>query len=214
MRYGVICRHEDQGIHKPKLRDAHKNITLGRLKEASRKVFYSKNYDAVSIDEIAAEAGVSRGTVYSHFSSKSELLFDLLNDDLAAQMKLYEQLAALRKADRRAIRAWLEAYRASMHERRISNQLFPMAFRSMPERASSIGVHRDTAIAKLGKRYPGFDLNGLQPGPRERKRAQAYMMLFSLEQVAYVFSSEYGAPDIEVGLDILADKILAFCVSG
>jgi len=199
---------------KPRLRDAHKNMTLARLKEASRKIFYSKNYDAVSMDEIAAEAGVSRGTVYLHFPSKSELLFDLLYDDLAAQMQLYEQLAAVRKADRRAIRAWLQEYRASMHERRISIQLFPVAFRSMPERASIVGVHRDSAIGKLGKRYPGFDLDGLQPGPRERKRAECYIMLFMLEQVAVVFSSEFGAPDIEVGLDILADKLLAFCASG
>lgn len=203
-----------KAAHKPKLRDAHKSMTLGRLKEASRKIFYSKNYDAVSIDEIAAEAGVSRGTVYLHFSSKSELLFDLLRDDLAAQMRLYEELTALRKADRRSIRAWLEAYRASMHERRISNQLFPIAFRSMPERASIIGIHRDAAISKLGTRYSGFDLDGLQPGPREHKRAQAYMMLFVLEQVASVFSSEYGAPDIEVGIDILVDKLLTFCATG
>jgi hypothetical protein len=100
-----------------------------------------------------------------------------------------------------------------MHERRISNQLAPIAWRNMPERASIIGTHRDTAIAKLGKRYSGFDLNGLQPGPRQHKRARAYMMLFVLEQVASVFSSEFGAPDIEVGLDILADEILEFCAS-
>jgi AcrR family transcriptional regulator len=75
-----------RAAHKPKLRDAHRDMTLGRLKEAARKIFYSKNYDAVSIDEVAAEAGVSRGTVYLHFSSKSELLFDMLYDDLAAQM--------------------------------------------------------------------------------------------------------------------------------
>lgn len=65
--------------------------------EAAKSLFLSKGYDGSSMDAIAAEAGVSKLTVYSHFTDKEtlfaeavkskceeelpELLFEL-NDDL------------------------------------------------------------------------------------------------------------------------------------
>ena len=40
---------------------------------AARKLFLEQGYGAVSMDAIAAEAGVSKRTVYSHFANKEEL---------------------------------------------------------------------------------------------------------------------------------------------
>jgi len=40
---------------------------------AARKLFLSASYDVISMDAIAAEAGVSKATVYSHFQSKEAL---------------------------------------------------------------------------------------------------------------------------------------------
>lgn len=47
--------------------------TRGRVLDAAASLFSTKGYDAASIAEIAAEAGVSGGAIYSHFSSKAEL---------------------------------------------------------------------------------------------------------------------------------------------
>lgn len=41
--------------------------------EASKKLFVQMGFDAVSMDQIAAEAGVSKLTVYSHFGDKESL---------------------------------------------------------------------------------------------------------------------------------------------
>ncbi|MGY3267052.1 TetR/AcrR family transcriptional regulator [Lysobacter sp. HA35] len=41
--------------------------------EASKKLFVQLGFDAVSMDQIAAEAGVSKLTVYSHFGDKETL---------------------------------------------------------------------------------------------------------------------------------------------
>jgi len=41
--------------------------------EASKALFVRLGFDAVSMDQIAAEAGVSKLTVYSHFGDKETL---------------------------------------------------------------------------------------------------------------------------------------------
>ncbi|QWP76868.1 TetR/AcrR family transcriptional regulator [Lysobacter sp. K5869] len=61
---------------------AHKPAGPGRPKdlskrnailEAAKRLFLIQGYDGVSMDQIAAEAGVSKLTVYSHFGDKETL---------------------------------------------------------------------------------------------------------------------------------------------
>lgn len=46
--------------------------------EASIRLFLSNGYGAVSMDQIAAEAGVSKQTVYSHFGTKDALFGQII----------------------------------------------------------------------------------------------------------------------------------------
>lgn len=54
------------------------------LLEASRAAFVKDGFDAVSIDAIARNAGVSKETIYRHFPDK-EALFRAALDDMAGQ---------------------------------------------------------------------------------------------------------------------------------
>jgi len=49
--------------------------TRNRLKEALLQLMGRRNYDEITVDEIADLAEVGRSTFYSHFSSKEDLLF-------------------------------------------------------------------------------------------------------------------------------------------
>ncbi|KVN24056.1 TetR family transcriptional regulator [Burkholderia pyrrocinia] len=55
--------------------------TRERLLCAAHAVFSTKGYVAASIEEIAAEAGHTRGAFYSNFRDKTELLLELLRRD-------------------------------------------------------------------------------------------------------------------------------------
>lgn len=55
----------------------------GRLLDAARRLFASWGFDKTSVDEIALEAGVSKGAVYLEFSGKDELFKALLRRELA-----------------------------------------------------------------------------------------------------------------------------------
>jgi AcrR family transcriptional regulator len=46
--------------------------------DAALSVFSQRGFHAASIDDIAAEAGVSKALIYEHFSSKQELYGDLI----------------------------------------------------------------------------------------------------------------------------------------
>src|SRR5580704_8226833 len=47
--------------------------TRGALIEAARALFATKGFAATGRDEIAEQAGVTRGALYHHFASKTEL---------------------------------------------------------------------------------------------------------------------------------------------
>lgn len=47
--------------------------TRGRLLDAARTVFAGRGYHGASVEEIAEEAGYSKGAVYSNFESKEEI---------------------------------------------------------------------------------------------------------------------------------------------
>lgn len=53
--------------------------TRARILEASIKLFSNRGYNAASVDDICAEAGVSKGAFYHHFESKQALFLALLD---------------------------------------------------------------------------------------------------------------------------------------
>lgn len=54
--------------------------TTADILAAARKLFASDGFDATSIDDIAAKAGVAKGAVYHHFDSKEEIFTRVLED--------------------------------------------------------------------------------------------------------------------------------------
>src|SRR5205085_6509626 len=66
------------------------------LLSAALRMFAEHGYRQAGVDEIAAEAGYSKGALYWHFSSKEELLVALLDDRIDAPMR--EQVAVLESA--------------------------------------------------------------------------------------------------------------------
>ncbi len=53
------------------------------LPAAARRVFLANGYDAATLEQIADEAGFSKGVVYSRFASKADMFLALLEDRIA-----------------------------------------------------------------------------------------------------------------------------------
>jgi AcrR family transcriptional regulator len=65
----------------PKTRSA---ATLQRIIDATRTLLANTDYDALSMRAIAAEAGISPGAIYKHFSSKRDLVDHVCHATLEA----------------------------------------------------------------------------------------------------------------------------------
>lgn len=60
------------------LRQAQRDLTRSRIKNAARNLFYEKHYDTTTMEEIAEAAGLRRSTLYLHYKDKSEILVDII----------------------------------------------------------------------------------------------------------------------------------------
>jgi len=70
--------------HKAKRLDGRRSEVRGtareRLLDAAERLLSDRGYQGASVDLVNAEAGVSKGAFYHHFSSKEELFLGLLED--------------------------------------------------------------------------------------------------------------------------------------
>ncbi|OWT63905.1 TetR/AcrR family transcriptional regulator [Candidimonas nitroreducens] len=82
-----MSHESDDGRTEPPLtiREKGKLRRRNRIKEAARIVFREMGYEAATTREIAERAEVSQGTLFAYASTKSELLFMIVNDDIALQ---------------------------------------------------------------------------------------------------------------------------------
>jgi AcrR family transcriptional regulator len=63
--------------------------TIDAIVGAARKLFMTRGFETVSIDDIAVAAGIAKGGVYHHFPSKQaifEMVLDRVQGELASQL--------------------------------------------------------------------------------------------------------------------------------
>ena len=70
------------------LRQRRKDARPQELLDAALALFVEKGYAATRAEEVAAHAGVSKGTLYLYYPSKEELLCAVIRDRLSSQIRL------------------------------------------------------------------------------------------------------------------------------
>jgi TetR/AcrR family acrAB operon transcriptional repressor len=67
-------------------------ITRQRLLDAALSVFSRQGYAATKLEDVAAEAEVTRGAIYWHFGSKAELYLTLIRERAARVEAKFEEI--------------------------------------------------------------------------------------------------------------------------
>jgi AcrR family transcriptional regulator len=87
---------------------------LDEIITAAAKVFRTKGYHAASVQDIADEVGILKGSLYHHFDSKEELLYLIVKEPIAGLYQRVGEIVAMEvpaaEKLRRAISAHLEAF--------------------------------------------------------------------------------------------------------
>ena len=82
--------------------------TRERLVETAHRLFLADGYNATSLDKVAAEAGYSKGAVYSNFATKHELglaVLDVLHLERALSLAAAVMARRLDRRPDRRVRA-------------------------------------------------------------------------------------------------------------
>jgi len=64
-------------------RERRKEARPGELLDAALDLFVEKGFAATKVDEVAARAGVSKGTLFLYFSSKEELFKEVVRQNIS-----------------------------------------------------------------------------------------------------------------------------------
>lgn len=70
------------------LRESKKRRTREAIAQAAADLFRERGFDAVTVDDVARAADVSRQTVFNYFPTKEQMLFDREDEILAALLAL------------------------------------------------------------------------------------------------------------------------------
>jgi AcrR family transcriptional regulator len=68
-------------------REESKALTRSRLMEAAGKVFARRGLERATVDEVASEAGYTKGAFYAHFESKEALFLAMLDERFAERLE-------------------------------------------------------------------------------------------------------------------------------
>ena len=147
--------------------------TRERLLEAAAGVFSQRGFHDASVDEIAEEAGFSKGAVYSNFASKEELFMALLDRHLEAELQsVASQFSQKGNPEKADTSVQSQSFAASLEENRTWNMLtiefliYAMRHPSVQEKlAARYRIARSELTAHLQKIYQARE--NLPPLPIE-----------------------------------------------
>ena len=110
-----------RAVEQPSAREARRRESRRALQAAATELVRDRGFAAVTVDDVAAAAGVSRRTFFNHFPTKAAALFDPEPEDAG---RLVDLLAAADGADDpwaalgAACREYLEPHTATLAVRR------------------------------------------------------------------------------------------------
>jgi AcrR family transcriptional regulator len=167
------------------------------LLRTALEVFGERDYDDVSMDEIAAAAGVSHGLLFQYFGTKKGLYIATIEPLIAEFRRRIAPDPELPPVDRlrSAVRSYAEF--AAEH---------PVGYRNLIRNASSFGEVRD-GLERA--RWEGVERlagqMGLDAGrPEVRVGLRAWIGYLDTAILAWV---ETGGPDVDVLVELVAHAL-------
>ena len=91
-------------------REARNGVYRQHILDAAERVFAERGYEAAKVVEIAADCGLSMGTIYAVFPGKAELYTALLGDRGQELLRLARDVSARDLSPREALLALIEVY--------------------------------------------------------------------------------------------------------
>lgn len=177
----------------------HRDWRRAQLIEAAAAIAIESGGGAISVAAVAHRAGLSRTSVYEYFSSSSDLVADLVIDELQNFSALLESAVGECQDPYQCIELWVSG---ALHYIADGRHLLAKALNatSLPQdRAAAIGASHRALLAPLHKALTEI-------GVKDIAQALAYIQA----------TTDVATKRIEAGHDAEAEikTATAFCISG
>jgi AcrR family transcriptional regulator len=155
-----------------------------RIVAATRKLLAEEGYEGVTMKQIAREAGVAQGLIHYYFSSKDELLLELLMEVSREYAEENERLAASSPPGKDLATAALEnaKHRASRNPEllRLRYELFALGLRK-PDFLPGVAAMLQSGRENIVKTLAGItgEHEDAKPSPEREALAAVLLSCFS-----------------------------------
>lgn len=188
------------------------------LLEAARQLFHEQSWDRVTIAEVARHAGIGKGTVYKHFTSKEALYARLVLDcsrQNLAELQGIARSAPAQEAMRRVIRRSFELLQADPMQAQLCLLCDRPAFQERLE-----PTYREQFV-ELESQYMNLFSNLLQSSFRDVQLSPTHCqdLLWGVEAcvngvMARIASGGFAHWAESIELDAYFDHVTDFIIAG
>jgi AcrR family transcriptional regulator len=189
------------------LRQAQRELTRSRIKNAARNLFYETHYDTTTMDEIAVAAGLRRSTLYLHYKDKSEILLDVIAEYTPRAKEVLASLPGPQPSLDELLR-WVKRV-AKFVAREHSPLSIIMEYRSRHKDAAELETMTTELLAAMGANNQPFR-DASAPNADPQLQARALMLLQELTYACSFYLEDPKAARGKAILEIAAFDFMTF----
>lgn len=138
--------------------DVEKERIITALREQGQKLFVSRGIKKVTIDELAKSAQIAKGSFYSFYKTKEELILDISN---FYQQKLFDDLEPIlsnkvhsnKKKVFLFMKMALEKYNDYPFLSMIDSEVIELLYRRMPKEKVEMELHSDILRCEIFEKH-------------------------------------------------------------
>jgi AcrR family transcriptional regulator len=82
-----------------RIRRPKREVVRRRLLDVALEVFAERGFDTANLDQVAAAAGLSKGAIYSNFTSKDDLFYAMMSEQVLLRVASVRSAVAARTVD-------------------------------------------------------------------------------------------------------------------
>lgn len=164
------------------------DATRARLIRAAEKIFARDGFEAAKLEEIASEAGYTRGAFYANFDSKEDLFFALLEGEISSRIDTVEQMTRSVQDPEAKLRAFREFFLTICQDRRWS--LLALEFKLFAVRHPQVKARLAAMNRRLVKPRIGV-LRDIMEGTGRKLPITPNAVAMSLSAVTNALSLEH-----------------------
>lgn len=180
------------------------------LLDAAADQLSEKGYYAVSVEDIARVAGVSRVTFYRHFRSKTDILIELFQRETEQNDPLYREIEKLDYYSTDVVRKWIAGLFEADRPRRNLLNAFSQASRADPGFIPYANRFIQELADALGREIPAFSNSEQKEEGARLQYLEGWLILYEILDQSNQSAVGTGVASDPLVVDILAHRFSTF----